>query len=101
MSRPAHLRGQFRASVRKGTLEMRDPNDRAGHRYRWAWVYGRPMRMRLPDKGNFADQAADWEDVSEQMLSQIDAAMAVARLNLRPGVPHPIIDHYVRNAPKR
>lgn len=46
-----------------GTLQMRDPNDNARHRYQYRLVNGQPCRRMLPDKGDY-DPPAEWEPVN-------------------------------------
>jgi hypothetical protein len=45
-----------------GTLQMRDPNDNARHRYQYRMVDGIPSRRTLPEEGDY-DPPAQWESV--------------------------------------
>ena len=45
-----------------GTLEIRDPNDNARHRYQYRLVNGQPCKRTLPDDGDY-DPPAQWEAI--------------------------------------
>lgn len=101
MSKPRYLSGYLASVLPSGALQMRDPNDRGKHRYCWAWLGNVPSRIRLPDKGDFRDQPAQWEPVSEAMQAQIDRALSARRLGVRVPASHPIIDYFIRHAPTK
>lgn len=64
-----------------GTLQMRDPNDNARHRYQYALVNGVPSRRTLPERGDY-DPPARWEALDLRGL------LACA------GTYHPILDYF-------
>jgi len=43
-----------------GTMEMRDSNDNARHRYQYALIDGVPSHRTLPDKGDY-NPPSQWE----------------------------------------
>jgi hypothetical protein len=45
-----------------GTLELRDPNDNARHRYQYRIVDSRPCRRVLPETGDY-DPPPQWEPI--------------------------------------
>lgn len=59
-----------------GTLEMRDPNDNARHRYQYAIIDGVPSRRTLPDTSDY-DPPSRWEPLD------IDVSLA----------PNPMLDY--------
>jgi hypothetical protein len=53
-----------------GTLEMRDPNDNARHRYQYRLVDGAPVRRTLPDRGDY-DPPAQWEPMDLTKIPRV------------------------------
>lgn len=64
-----------------GTLELRDPNDNARHRYQYRLVGGEPRRRVLPEEGDY-DPSAEWEPLDLRAL----AAAAHGY--------HPVVDYF-------
>lgn len=65
-----------------GTLEMRDPNDNARHRYQYRVINGKPCKRTLPECGDY-DPPAQWEPYDVRALARIYA-----------GTYNPIVEYF-------
>lgn len=64
-----------------GTLQMRDPNDNARHRYQYRTVDGQPCRRMLPETGDY-NPPAQWEAVNLASIAATNRGY------------HPILDYF-------